>query len=44
MDDSNNNKKDDKNGNYKKNDHAQAYWDVPVYAEHTFAMVSNGDW
>lgn len=44
IDDGNNNKKDDKNGNYKKNDGAQSYWEVPVYAEDTFAMISNGDW
>ena len=37
IDDGNNNKKDDKNGNYKKNDDTQSYWEVPVYAEHTFA-------
>ena len=42
-DDGNNNKKDDKNGNYKKNDDTQSYWEVPVYAEHTFAMISNGE-
>ena len=43
-DDGNNNKKDDKNGNYKKKDDDQSYWEVPVYGEHTFAMISNGDW
>lgn len=43
IDDGNNNKKDDKNGNYKKNDDTQSYWEVPVYVEYTFAMISNGE-
>ena len=43
IDDGNNNKKDDKNGNHKKNDDTHSYWEVPVDAEHTFAMISNGE-